>query len=399
MRKNDSTSEMQCILDKYIEITMTVDLSECGRQSGLRLPAIPPHLFPQIASMACDIFKTEPMVLSIDHPVTVVGDLRGSLFDLLRVIHTFGIPPFQCYLFTGNLIDGREFSMETLALLLLFKIFHPESISLLRGRSEFFHPLVMHDTLLAEVRAQCTDPIFAKDLILMFAWMPIAAVVMQYAFVSHSGIPPTLGRLSELNSIQRPLEHFEPKLVEDIMWSEPCDDFPDVRPLDRGVGVGYGINAVRRFLKRTALSVVICGNRNLICGVHTSLSGLVVNVFSASGAGAPDTAHSGVIHVYDRCFSEYVFPLSPTIRRSQVSFIVAAARSRFGGRRPRIQSTGSLADLVFAPMLPPRNPRTGEGKGLSRAATMKVTFQQTPSCMRTFRSKGIELDGADYCLF
>jgi hypothetical protein len=387
MASRDPIPELRRIFDVYMDIVAMVEPSGYRQRPPLRLPAIPPPLLAALVDLATERFKSEPMVLVVSTPVIVIGELSGSLFDLLRILHMFGVPPCQSYLVTGNVVDCGEFSMETLMLLLLLKLFHPDSIHLLRGRREFFDPLVVHDTFLIELRAQCSDSKFGSDLMTMFMWMPIAAVVMRYAFVSHTGVPSVLGPLSDLNRIERPVETFEPKLIEYIMWSEPSEDSPEVIPLPCGLGVLYGIRTVERFLQRTSLSVVICGHRPLRCGACKCLGGLVVRVFSGSGSYCTEKLQSAVVEVHDGGCSERILPPLGTIRRSHVRFTPL--------RRGEIRRVESLNSVVLDGEQPQQTrpvTRTPQGS-TSRCMTLKAVLPPAVPRMRRFTSEKPALPG------
>src|SRR5690606_4218319 len=89
-----------------------------------------------VCQAAREVFLSQPALIELAAPVKIVGDVHGQYSDLIRMFEMCGFPPNSNYLFLGDYVDRGKQSLETILLLLCYKLKFPENFFLLRGNHE-----------------------------------------------------------------------------------------------------------------------------------------------------------------------------------------------------------------------------------------------------------------------
>ncbi|PHZ17584.1 Metallo-dependent phosphatase [Rhizopus microsporus ATCC 52813] len=232
-----------------------------------------------ICRYAYDVFMSQPTLLELSPGVKVAGDIHGQYFDLIRLFDLCGFPPTSNYLFLGDYVDRGMYSLETILLLLCFKVKYPENFFLLRGNHESADVTRIYG-FYDECKRRTSVKIW-KIFCDVFNTMPIAAIVGNRIFCVHGGLSPFMQSMDQIASLPRPTEVPEYGLLNDLLWSDPSDASPDWSENDRGVSVCFGKKNVNDFLKRFDLDLICRAHMVVEDGYEFFNDRTLVTVFSA----------------------------------------------------------------------------------------------------------------------
>lgn len=232
-----------------------------------------------ICQTAREIFLAQPVVLDLSPPVKVVGDVHGQYGDLIRMFDMCGFPPSSNYLFLGDYVDRGKQSLETILLLMCYKIKYPENFFLLRGNHECANVTRVYG-FYDECKRRCNIKTW-KIFIDTFNTLPIAAIVAQKIFCVHGGLSPSLSNMNELRSIQRPTDVPDYGLLNDILWSDPADTENEWEDNERGVSYCFNKVAINKFLAKFGFDLVCRAHIVVEDGYEFFNDRTLVTVFSA----------------------------------------------------------------------------------------------------------------------
>ena len=232
-----------------------------------------------LCTKSLDIFMEEPVLLEISAPVNICGDTHGQYNDLLRLFEFGGRPPKANYLFLGDYVDRGKNSVETMGLLLAYKIKYPNNVFLLRGNHEseiINHVYGFYD----ECRKRYNLKIY-KLFSDCFNWLPISAIVDDKILCMHGGISPDLTSLDKIRKIVRPTEVPDKGLLCDLLWSDPDKNVDGWGSNERGVSVTFNENIVNKIVDDLDIDLICRAHQVVENGYEFFADKKLVTVFSA----------------------------------------------------------------------------------------------------------------------
>ncbi|OAG31726.1 serine/threonine-protein phosphatase PP1 catalytic subunit [Nematocida displodere] len=226
-----------------------------------------------------EIFMQQPMLLEMEAPIKICGDIHGQYPDLLRIFECGGHPPESNYLFLGDYVDRGKQSLETICLLLAYKIKYPDNFFILRGNHECASINRIYG-FYEECKDRYTYKIW-KKFTETFNCMPVAALVDGKIFCMHGGLSPDLQSLNQIRTIQRPTDVPDSGLLCDLLWSDPDREVAKWGENDRGVSFTFGAAVVDEFLKKHDLDLICRAHQVVEDGYEFFAGKRLVTIFSA----------------------------------------------------------------------------------------------------------------------
>lgn len=261
-------------LDKIIEKLLSVKNSKSNKLVNLNEQELR-----YLCEESIKVFLDQPVMLEISAPIKICGDVHGQYHDLLKLFEYGGFPPDFNYLFLGDYVDRGKQSLETISLLLAYKIKYPKNFFLLRGNHEcasinriygFYDECKRrYDTRIWKLFTDC------------FNCLPICALVDDKIFCMHGGISPDLHSLDQIRAIARPTDVPDEGLLCDILWSDPDPDVKGWGENDRGVSVTFGKEILEEFLEKHDLDLICRAHQVVEDGYEFFANRRLVTVFSA----------------------------------------------------------------------------------------------------------------------
>ena len=264
----------------------------------------------------------DPVLLKLDGDYIIVGDLHGSLKDLLRIFASAGSPLTNNYIFLGDYVDRGQFSIEIVTLLLALKQQRPDSIYLLRGNHEFEEMNGIYG-FREQVLKDYSHELF-RSFNRVFNYLPFACILNKHTFLVHGGIARNLKSLRQIEAIPKPQARYNGTpfydLTLDLVWSDPSNSAKNFEPSPRGTGFVFGQDALREFLKNTGMHRVIRAHQCVNNGIENFAKDKLLTVFSCSNYSASQANKCGIVKVINNSLKLFNFPPLRVLPRERSVF-------------------------------------------------------------------------------
>ena len=265
---------MKIDVDNILERLLAVRGNKPGKTVDLKEEEIK-----YLIDKSLPLFKESKMLIELEAPLRVCGDIHGQYYDLLRIFEHCGYPGEYNYLFLGDYVDRGKQSIETICLLMAYKIKYPENFFMIRGN----HEAELVNRLYGfydECRRRYNVKLW-KEFTEMFNWLPIAALIDDKIFCVHGGLSPDLTNIEQLYEIPRPTDVPNSGLLCDILWSDPSPDVDSWGENERGVSYVFSSSEIKKFLENNSLDLICRAHQVVEDGYEFFGDRSLVTVFSA----------------------------------------------------------------------------------------------------------------------
>ncbi|KAJ6627901.1 hypothetical protein B0H10DRAFT_2210010 [Mycena sp. CBHHK59/15] len=224
--------DLDSVIDKLLEVR--------GNRPGKPVQ-LQEYEIKYLCTKAREIFINQPILLELEAPIKICGDIHGQYYDLLRLFEYGGFPP------EANTSSSATTSTAGSKLFILRGNHECACINRIYG---------FYD----ECKRRYNIKLW-KTFTDCFNCLPIAAIIDEKIFTMHGGLSPDLQSMEQIRRVMRP--------TDDITgWSEN----------DRGVSFTFGPDVVARFLQKHDMDLICRGHQD---GYEFFAKRHLVTLFSA----------------------------------------------------------------------------------------------------------------------
>lgn len=256
-----------------------LDLHELVRKIRSGSAEIKPSEIDSVCTIAMQVMSKEPNIVRVQSPLSICGDVHGDFLNLLEIFDIYGDPPHGRYLFLGDYVDRGDKSVDTIMLLLCYKILYPNDVILIRGNHESPHPTITFG-FYNEVMSKYHDFVVWQSFIEVFCSIPVAALVDGNIFCVHGGLSPSFNLISQLEPLNRFIIVPNSGILLDILWSDPFSG-TGFQTSPRQAGYRWGIDISTKFTHLNKVDLIARGHEKKCGGYEFNHDDQVITVFSS----------------------------------------------------------------------------------------------------------------------
>ena len=279
-------------VDQIIDKLLAVRGNKPGKQVDLGEDEIK-----FLIDKSLQIIKVQKMLVELEAPLHVCGDIHGQYYDLLRIFEHCGYPGEYNYLFLGDYVDRGKQSLETVCLLLCYKIKYPEKVTLLRGNHESSVTNRIYG-FYDECKRRYNIRLW-KSFTELFNYLPVAALIDDKILCMHGGLSPDLKSIENIKDISRPTEIPDNGLLCDLLWSDPNNDLldEDFGNNERNISITFSKNYVKNFVEKNNLDLICRAHQVVEEGFEFFADMKLVTIFTAPNYMGEFDNNGGILEV------------------------------------------------------------------------------------------------------
>mmetsp|Transcript_173620 Transcript_173620/g.551156 ORF Transcript_173620/g.551156 Transcript_173620/m.551156 type:complete len:336 (+) Transcript_173620:184-1191(+) len=272
-KTENGTTELNIdiILDKLVSLKKR---PPSGQQCYLEIDTVE-----ALCDRARHIFSEQDMLLELEAPLNLCGDIHGQFHDLLRIFDNGGYPPQSNYLFLGDYVDRGKKSLETVCLLFAYKIKYSENFFLLRGNHECASITRIYG-FYDECKRRYNIKLW-KQFCDVFNCMPVCGLIDEKIICMHGGLSPEISNMDQVRKLVRPADVPDAGLICDLLWADPDKDITGWAENDRGVSFIFGPDVVTSFLSKMDMDLVCRAHQVVEDGYEFFAKRQLITIFSA----------------------------------------------------------------------------------------------------------------------
>jgi serine/threonine-protein phosphatase PP1 catalytic subunit len=232
-----------------------------------------------LCTAAREVFLSQSSLLELEAPVTLCGDIHGQYHDLLRMFEYGGFPPETNYLFLGDYVDRGKQSLETITLMLAYKVKYPENFFMLRGNHESASITRIYG-FYDECKRRYNIKMW-KQFCDVFNTLPVCGLIDEKIMCMHGGLSPEISSMDQIRRIVRPTDVPDTGIMCDLLWADPDKDIAGWAESDRGISFIFGADVVTNFLKKMDLDLICRAHQVVEDGYEFFAKRQLITLFSA----------------------------------------------------------------------------------------------------------------------